>query len=242
MLADAQNDAVAEEARVAVCHALTAAFREAGKVLWVGGSIIGADRVEGRSPFDFGSDATVGLATVGQIAGELAAGTILLLESDNSYGACALLRQMVEVEYLAWAFAEDEPVAAEWLRSSKDQRQQMWQPKHIRDRSGGRFRAADYSRHCEIGGHPTPSARELLPGHSGRAPAAWWWLELAMHGVSTWDYFLAAAEGTRYGYGEEVQAVRDEHGLGAAIASWREEDRLAYIARGAIGAAAPDPV
>lgn len=236
LLSDAQHDNAAVESRSGVCAALTAAFIDAGKLLWVGGALIGADGATGHSPFEFGSDATVGLATVAQIAGELCAGTSLLLEADNSYGACALLRQVVEIEYLAWAFADDEPVAAQWLRSSRDQRQRTWQPKHIRDRSAGRFRAADYGRHCEIGGHPTPAARVLLPDHSDRIPASWWWLELATHGVSCWDHLLAAAGNTRYGYGEQVRAISDDHGLDSAVEAWRERDRLAYIARGAISA------
>src|SRR5713101_8926632 len=84
------------------CQILAQVFRESGALLWVGGYIIGPDRKEGRSPFGFGSDSTVGLATVAQVAGQLAAGTAQLLDSDNRYAACALLRQMVEVEYLAW--------------------------------------------------------------------------------------------------------------------------------------------
>jgi len=118
LLTEAQHDPAAQESRVGVGRALTTAFREVGRLLWVGGAIIGADRVEGASPFELGSDATVGLATVAQIAGELCAGTMLMLEANNSYGACALLRQLVEVEYLAWAFAEDESEAAAWLRAS----------------------------------------------------------------------------------------------------------------------------
>jgi|SRR5581483_1204959 len=88
----------------------------------------------------------------------------VLLEQDNLYGAAALLRQLVEAEYLAWAFAEDRVEAAAWLRSTNEKRREMWQPKHLRERSGGRFRAIDYAHHCECGGHPTPSAKRLLPG------------------------------------------------------------------------------
>jgi hypothetical protein len=52
-------------------------------LLWVGGNEIGEDRPNDRSPFDFGSDATVGLATVVQIAGELMGGATVLLEHGN---------------------------------------------------------------------------------------------------------------------------------------------------------------
>lgn len=81
-----------------LCQALALAFKRAGEGLWIGGSIIGPDRVDGVSPFGFGSDATVALGTVVQIAGELSAGVIALLDQGNRYGAAALQRQMVEVE------------------------------------------------------------------------------------------------------------------------------------------------
>lgn len=59
-MTDAQHDPVAGDAREALCRALVPAFRKAGSLLWVGGFIIGPDRVEARSPFRFGSDSTGG--------------------------------------------------------------------------------------------------------------------------------------------------------------------------------------
>jgi hypothetical protein len=103
----------AAESRRQVCLTVATTLANAGDSLWVGGSIIGGDRVSGVSPFRFGSDAVVGLATVTQIGGELCSGTISLLDLDNRYAAMALLRQLVEVEYLAWAFAEDNEEAAQ---------------------------------------------------------------------------------------------------------------------------------
>lgn len=132
--------------------------------------MIGSDRVTGSSPFGYGTDAAVGLSIVVQVAGELTGGALLLLGNQNEYGAVALLRQLVEVEYLAWAFAEDEAEATSWLRASKEERQKSWQPRHMRERSEGRFRGVDYSMHCELGGHPTPTSGRLLPRHSSALP------------------------------------------------------------------------
>jgi hypothetical protein len=132
--------------------------------------MLGTDRRDGESPFGFGSDATVGLAIVAEIAAELISGTLTLLDQDGLYGAAALLRQLVEVEYLCWAFAEDEDEAKRWMRSDRDERLRTWQPKHLRERSGGRFRGTDYHGHCERGGHPTPEATTLLTAHSRRVP------------------------------------------------------------------------
>jgi hypothetical protein len=139
----------------------------------LGSWLFGGDRRAGSSPFDFGSDATAGLAAVAQTAGELSAGAILLLDSGNLYGAAALIRQLVDVEYLAWAFAEEQDEAA-WLRSTKEERRNMWQPIKLRKRSGDRFRQKDYGYHCGMGGHPTPQVGPktpaLLPGRETIPP------------------------------------------------------------------------
>lgn len=58
------------------------------------------------------------------------------------------------------SFAEDE--AADWLRSSRDDRLRRWQPRHMRDRSNGRFRGSDYALHCDLGGNPTREGPRLL--------------------------------------------------------------------------------
>jgi hypothetical protein len=83
--------------RVEVCETLALAFTKVGEYLWMGGAIIGPDRIEGTSPFGFGSDATVGLGTVVQIAGELSNGIILLLEQGNRYAATALMAAIGEI-------------------------------------------------------------------------------------------------------------------------------------------------
>jgi hypothetical protein len=86
----AGNDEHGIALRRGLCEALTLALKKAGEALWICGSVIGSDRVDGASPFGFGSDATVALGTVVQIAGELSAGVITLLEQGNRYGAAAL--------------------------------------------------------------------------------------------------------------------------------------------------------
>jgi hypothetical protein len=225
----AANDADGRGAREGVCKALAATFRMAGERLWAGGYILGTDRRDGRSPFGFGSDATVGLAVVMQVAGELMSGTIELLAHGNLYGAAALLRQLVEAEYLTWAFAEDEQEATMWMRSSRSERLRMWQPRHLLTRSGGRFRATDYHGHCERGGHPTPDATMLLPGHGRYQSPELWRLDLAEHGVSAWRYAMDAAQ--RLGYQDWVQSASDEHGLPDAIVCWEKRDSLRSVAR-----------
>jgi hypothetical protein len=200
--------------RIALCEALVLAFGKAGECLWLCGTIIGPDRAEGTSPFGFGSDATVGLATVVRIAGELSSGAVGLLQSGNHYAAAALVRQLVEVEYLAWAFAEDEEEAMNWLRSSREERMRFWRPSHIRKRAGGRFRGLDYSLHCEAGGHPTPEGNGLLPGGPRVESDFFAWNDLIFHGLSVWDYALSAAD--RFEYGNEIRALPEAESLRAA--------------------------
>jgi hypothetical protein len=221
LIGDAGADPTSRAARESVCCALVTAFQRTGEQLWPLGYMLGTDRRNGESPFGFGSDATVGLAIVAQIAAELISGTLTLLDRDSLYGAAALLRQLVEVEYLCWAFAEDKDEAERWMRSDRDERLRTWQPKHLYKRSGGRFRGADYQGHCERGGHPTPEATTLLPSHSRRSPPELLRLDLAQHGVSAWRYTIAATR--QLGYDEVIRAAADTDD---AITRWERDDRL----------------
>lgn len=224
MLSEAEKDTAAADRRADLCRALAKAFREAGDLLWIGGYLLGPDRVSKSSPFDFGDDAAVGLATVIQIAGELMSGAVVMLEQENLYAAAALIRQLVEVEYLTWAFAEDHEQAEAWLRSSREERLKFWQPRDLRRRSGDRFRSTDYAQHCERGGHPTPEALVLLPDHGRRDSAMLWWFDLAIHSTSTWDYVNAAA--TEFRWSEQVDPIASRHCLAASIRGWRQSEPL----------------
>jgi hypothetical protein len=195
LVSEAATSATGRAAREGVCQALAETFRAAGKLLWPFGYILGTDRRDGESPFGFGSDATVGLAVVVEIASELLSGAVLLLTEGNLYSGAALLRQIVEVEYLTWAFAEDEEEAMTWLRMTPEERRRMWQPRHLRERSAGRFRASDYHRHCERGGHPTPEGMTLLAAHTQELWPELQWFDLALHGMSAWRYVIEASRG-----------------------------------------------
>lgn len=226
-LVAAGEDEAAAALRRQLCGSLAGGLREAGKLLWVGGVVIGSDRADGTSPHGFGSDATVGLGTVIQIAGELVTGASLLLADGNRYAAAALLRQLVEVEYLAWAFAEDAEEAMRWLRSTREERLKLWQPRHIRARAGERFRGRDYALHCEAGGHPTAEGSRLLPDHTAE-PDFFSWMDLLFHGLSTWDYSLMAAD--LLGYGNEIRALPQAEALAADRERRDAEDPLVPLA------------
>lgn len=229
-LEEAGRDEAAARLREEFASALSAALRSGGKALWVGGAMIGPDRAEGNSPFEFGSDATVGLATVLQIAGELLGGAIALFGEGNRYAAAALTRQLVEVEYLAWAFAEDEAEAERWMRSSKDERQELWQPRHIRARAEGRFRGVDYGLHCGKGGHPSPEGLHLLPDHyAPDASAPLWFSDMVIHGHSVWRYSLSAA--AKLGQEDVLTSLDEGRELAKVERRWRDQDPFVDILR-----------
>lgn len=100
-------DPVAAASRLSLCETISQTLGRLGRLLWVVGDIIGNDRKTGASPFGFGDDRTVGVATVAQIGGALSDAVVSLLKAGNLYAASALIRQLVEVEYLAHAFAND---------------------------------------------------------------------------------------------------------------------------------------
>lgn len=226
-LASLAADPKTAAVRIATCNAIARALQGLGHTLWHAGYFIGRDRVDGISPFGFGSDATVGLATVTQIGGELARGAIALLTTGNRYAGAALIRQIVEVEYLASAFAEGDGSAMEWLHADRDARRQFWSPAAMRKRAGGRFLASDYWGHCDRGGHPTREGRMLLPDHEPSMDAPMLWVELANHLAHVWtDVTRATRQHAHYVDDTWINVSVDE-----AIAQWTATDTLAAALR-----------
>jgi hypothetical protein len=157
------------------------------------------------------------------MAGSLCSGTLTLLDTGNAYSGAAIIRQLVEVEYLSWAFMDDEEEAASWVR----ERLARWQPRHLRERSKGRFRGTDYSNHCEIGGHPTASgARALIQSTRPSVAHLQLW-ECAVHASSAWHYLLGAVKLTNL---STLVASGDQTGLVLQVAEaekdWRTTDPM----------------
>lgn len=168
-------------------------LREAGQIAHVQGHIVGNGRVAGTSPHGNGNDALVGVGVLVQIAADLVEAAGAMLSGTNHYAGAALLRQVVEVEYLTWAFANSKRDAASWLNSTKDDRFKMFQPKDLRNASGGHFLSADYSHHCELGGHPVPRAVPLL-AKSDSSHSQLLLVDLLLHGWRTTDNVAAWAK------------------------------------------------
>lgn len=163
---------------------------------------------------------------VGSIGGELMATIEYLSAGRWAYGSAALVRQLVEIEYLSWATTNDPEDAWEWYTSSRETRLARWQPGKIRQRSEGRFPNSDYHDHCEIGGHPVPEpAMKILDNRD-------MWVELslyeaALHGSATWHYLLRALRDF-----SPVEAVEAQHRIvDDAYERWRATDPLVSASR-----------
>ena len=222
-------------ARRVASRELILGLTSAGQVLRFIGGVFGKDRVNGSSPFGNGSDSIASVGHLSEAAASLIAGASSLLEQRNVYAASALNRQLVEVEYLAWAFSEDLEEAANWLRSTRDERMSRWQLRHLRNRSEGKFRGSDYSEHCEMGGHPSPMGLKVLLSSEVIPFIAEVTLsETVNHGSSTWDYLKSAIEKICRDAGQDYGAVirvDQEDAITNALAAWQAVDWVGPIWR-----------
>jgi hypothetical protein len=148
-----------------------------------------------------------------KIGAALVSGASTLFQIDNAYAAAALVRQLVEIEYLAWAFEDNIQEAEKWINSSKDERMKFFTPAKLRQAAQGRFRGKDYGYHCELGGHPVPEAGLLL--NNPHRTAQLLLSDMLGHSGRIWDHLLRWADG-------EVKQV--------AILSRREKMLERYVA------------
>ena len=117
----------------------------------------------------------------------------MLLRDDNRYGAAALVRQIVEIEYLLYLFAQDSDEPLRWASSDLNAVRAQYQPARMRERSGGQFRTEEYSSHCQVGGHPRFAGAYVLPEHFRLGPisqavSAAGWVDLAQHLARVWRW------------------------------------------------------
>ena len=110
-------------------------------------------------------DEIEGVAVLLLMAGQIVSASAELLSGDRPYAGSALLRQVVEIEYLMWAFNHRHGDATTWLNSDKQEGMNFFTPRKLREAAnsnGEKFRSEDYGYHCELGGHPTPTGITLL--------------------------------------------------------------------------------
>lgn len=179
-----------EQAAEEQSKTLAAALAEVSYYLFVGGSIIGQDRVDGRSRWYYGDDRVGGLAVIVEVGAELWLGTLyswikvaftvppLSFDSSSRSNTCARLSLGMQRR-------------RQWLTADHGTLLKVFAPAAMRKASNGLFAAGEYQPHCELGGHPSPASRLLLPHHSMAVPAALLWVDLANHLIRLWRHLRA---------------------------------------------------
>jgi hypothetical protein len=192
----------------------------------------------------------VAVGLVAQISSELVSGAQLLLRNGNEYGASALVRQLIECEYLLRAFRLNFTDAARWHDANDSER---WDFKPSKLREIGGFDRKEYADHCESGGHPHPRGSRLLQLHRAidkleRAVSGdshdldttrALWLDFAFHCDRTWRALrdVLLAEHARF---ERVRAERLAT-VAESRSTWQEVDVLARHAGPILKALYADP-
>lgn len=209
--------------RMALAEFTAKIFRDVGTQLHAFGHMLGADRRDGVSPFGHGDDAAVAVSMLLRIGSQLVSGSAHLIGDGRHYAGSALIRQLVEVEYLAWAFETKNEDAARWLRSTREERHSFFTPAKLRKAADGRFRGADYGYHCELGGHPVPGSWQLLGEDAAMAQLML--SDCLGHSGRIWDHIVGWAKG--HPLGEMVTAERE--GMLARYSEWKAVDPLTAL-------------
>jgi hypothetical protein len=173
----AVNEPELLQPRRTVCRTLATQLAACGERLWAFGC--------------GGPDFRTALSIAIQFGGSLSTGAVTLADNGNWYSASALVRQLIEVEYLVRLFRREPEQAMSWLRASDDDLRNAFNPCVMRKRLGD-FRHEEYRAHCQFGGHPNPKAHALLsarvlPKHRGQFGSnEHFWIDLAQHLRRLW--------------------------------------------------------
>jgi hypothetical protein len=167
-------------------------------------------------------DAIYAVGLLLQTAGELAVAAGRLLSDGEHYAGAALVRQVVEIEYLTWTFKEGHRSASKWLQSTHSERMNAFSPRELRKTSKGRFLSQDYQDHCEQGGHPVPRASFLLAGTSPGS-AQLLLVDLMCHCWRTWDQIVQWSKDLPVAY---AALLDGGSGVSARLNNWGKQDPM----------------
>jgi hypothetical protein len=113
----ADDDAAASRERF--CDVVALQMQEVASWLgfdaWLGAGDLEATSSHKQHEPDPARSRSFAVGLVAQFSGELISGAQLLLRNGNDYGASALVRQLIECEYLLRAFRLNFAEAARWL-------------------------------------------------------------------------------------------------------------------------------
>lgn len=127
---------------------------------WLGGSK--AADTKRREEFGQAYAEFRAVATVVSMAAELAEAAVTMAENRRYYAVGAIIRQLIECEYLLALFNEDLDQARVWAESTPDEVRESFTPAKMRKLLAGRFSNEEYWKHCSTGGHPAPKGARLL--------------------------------------------------------------------------------
>ena len=219
--------------RIAYCRATVTALTSISSWIRVDAFLGGGHQPLNEPPAPLPSEiqpdeyvAFQAIAAVIDMGGQLAAGAVALLDLELPFAASALVRQLIETEYLLTAFALDPTAPVTWARATADEIRTSFSP--ARMRRIGSFSNEEYWNHCDMGGHPTPHGHALLRfrlPRDGGLMLAFTWSDLAQHLRRVWSavHDLLAARHPRFALvrADEIESVRSaEH-------PWVDDDPIA---------------
>ena len=209
--------------RLELAHFTADIFYDSGRELHVSGHLIGLDREEGKSNTGHGDDEAVAVSMLLRIGGQLVSAGADLLSGARPYAGAALVRQLVEIEYLAWAFETRDAEGQRWLRSTREERFNFFTPAKLRKAAGNRFLGKDYGHHCEMGGHPVPGAHILLGDDVGLPQLLLG--DMLGHSGRIWDHLVRWASSHSHG----ASILRNTKEMSAKYNQWKQNDFLAQL-------------
>lgn len=127
---------------------------------WLGGGKV-EDPDRGDKPEPASVLAFRAVATVASMSTELADAAVAMAAKRRYYAVGAVIRQLIECEYLLVLFNEDLDHARRWAESTPSEIRNSFSPKQMRTLTG-KFSNEEYWGHCDTGGHPAPKGARLL--------------------------------------------------------------------------------
>ena len=97
-----------------------------------------------------------------RLASELSGGIYTLAKGSHLYAVGALLRQLIEIEYLLFLGYVDPANLQLWYEADAPKLRKIFSPQQMRKSADGLFRDKEYWLHCEMGGHPHPTRSRIL--------------------------------------------------------------------------------
>lgn len=165
------------------------------------------------------------------MAAELAEAAVVMAEKRRTYAVAAVIRQLIECEYLLTLFDQDLDHARRWRESTPDEIRESFTPAKMR-RLVGKFSNEEYWTHCSTGGHPAPKGARLLEKLD---PARQSWpytsaeltIDLGLHLQRIW----AAVDALLMKHHVRYERVRAEERRRAEDAwlRWREADPVVAV-------------